>query len=276
MALDSYRRVVPSFWNDPDVRTLSQSAKLALLYYVTSPHGNMAGVYHCPTLYAAREIGMEEADLRDLIGHELAPFLVYDPDTEEVFVRAMARHQIEAHPKPGDKRLAGVTRLLLAIHSPDLLSRFLTEYAHWRLKIEAPSKPLRSPFEGVESKPEGASYTTPAPTPSPASAGTRNLGGEFGTWVDPFAAEWERLIGMASKPKLAAALWPLVQSHGMPQVYATWQGYLREGKGKPWVAVAHFVRTYKAIAERWALVSDAAGREAPIPDRPGCLSLEAA
>lgn len=95
-------------------------------------------------------------------------------------------------------------------------------------------------------------------------------------WVDPFAVEWERRIGMAPKPKIALLLRPLIERHGVPQVYAVWQGYVREAKGQKWGSPRHFAETYLAIRERWGTTSDTAGHEFPIPDQPGCLALEIA
>lgn len=92
-------------------------------------------------------------------------------------------------------------------------------------------------------------------------------------WVDRFASEWEALIGMASKPKLLLHLSPLVRDHGVPQVFAAWQGYLREGQGKPWVAVTHFANTYLAIRDRWSTTTDEAGKELRIPSEPGRLEV---
>jgi hypothetical protein len=103
--------------------------------------------------------------------------------------------------------------------------------------------------------------------------GEGTLGARPDAWVDRFAVEWEALIGMASKPKLLLHLSPLVRDHGVPQVFAAWQGYLREGQGKPWVAVTHFANTYLAIRDRWSTTTDEAGKELRIPSEPGRLEV---
>lgn len=96
---------------------------------------------------------------------------------------------------------------------------------------------------------------------------------EFGAWVDPFAVLWERTVGRPDKPKLGQVIWPLIERYGAPQVYATWDGYLREGRGQKWISVRHFAGTYLAIRDRWALQTDMAGVEAAIPDLPGDLDI---
>lgn len=160
MAGENYRRVVPTFWTDPDVkRKLTREQKLLLLYFCTSPHSNMIGVYYCPLAYASNEADLPVDDIRRALAGPLAGFVTYDEETEEVFVHALAKHNIgdelTAAGKNGkpDHRIAGVEKLLEAVHSPRLRRAFLTRYADaYRLTMplpdqrEAPSEPLASPL----------------------------------------------------------------------------------------------------------------------------------
>lgn len=93
-----------------------------------------------------------------------------------------------------------------------------------------------------------------------------------GGWVDVFAVEWEARIGMASKPKLAHGIEPLIRAHGIPQVFIAWRGYLRDldekGKGK-YASPTSFAERYLAHRREWSAVVDMNYAERPIPDLPG-------
>src|SRR5690606_21809933 len=132
-------------------RVLSAEQKALLLYFITSPHANMIGLYHCPLEYAAAEVGLDVDAVREWVAGPLSRFLSYDPATDEVLVHNYARHQIADTLKPEDKRMRRVVAELASIHSKDLVRRFLELYADWSIPFEAPSeapsKPLRRPFE---------------------------------------------------------------------------------------------------------------------------------
>ena len=152
MAGGDYSRVRRTFWTDPDIkRVLSAEQKALLLYFITSPHANMIGLYHCPLEYAAAEVGLDVDAVREWVAGPLSRFLSYDPATDEVLVHNYARHQIADTLKPEDKRMRRVVAELASIHSKDLVRRFLELYADWSIPFEAPSeapsKPLRRPFE---------------------------------------------------------------------------------------------------------------------------------
>ena len=295
MAAESYRRVVPSFWTDPDIKGLGPTERLLLLYFVTSPHSNMIGLYHCPLVYAARESNLPEADVNAAVVGPLAPFLTYDFGTEEVLVHAAGRHQVERQLKPNDKRLIGVKRLVEAAHSPDLVAAFLTRYSDWNLGIpvpevpetpspfEAPSKPLpdddKPPRRGRVHNIAGTGTVSGAgavadiapsapadqkePEPPPKSGAS--------TWLTEFGKYWERYVGQPNYPRMGKVLAPLRRQHGYRQVLATWIGYLGEDlgpDGKQFASVARFAETYTALARKHAYEVETDGTHVPIPDEP--------
>lgn len=172
MAGENYRRVVPSFWTDPDIKDLSLEDKALLLYFFTSPHSTMIGLYYCPLVYAANEVGLPVEAVAAAVAGSLRPFVQYDPATGEIFVRRSAFHQV-GELRGGDNRKAYVRRLLESTHSVVLKRAFLAEYANWDLSValpptpntpkkarkplpvvrEAPSKPLTKALPEVQEAP---------------------------------------------------------------------------------------------------------------------------
>lgn len=156
----SYAPVRTTFWTDPDVRTsLTPNAKLLLLYFISSPHSNMIGLYSCPLSYVARETGLDPEDVRFHTHVSLKPFLTYDEKTEEVFVHGAARHRLGSDElKDSDRRRGSVVRLFNACHSPYLRSLFAIAHSEWGMPpVSVPDgyKPLVLPI--AHSQPEGAS-----------------------------------------------------------------------------------------------------------------------
>lgn len=158
MPQQSYCRIAPTFWTDPDVkRRLDREEKLAALYFFTSPHGNMAGLYYVPLQYAAAETGFSVEQLEGMLKGALSPFVTYDFETEEILVHRAAKHQVGEQLKLKDKRTAGIVRILADTHSPRLVARFLELYAAW--------VPLLYPEGDTPPPPEGASKGLASPPP---------------------------------------------------------------------------------------------------------------
>lgn len=150
MAGGNYGRVRVTFWTDPDIkRKLTAEQKTLLLYYFSSPHGNMIGLYYCPPMFAADETGISVDRVREWTNGPLAPFVSYDEDTEEVFVRKLAEHQVGTELKDGDKRIPAVVKALREVHSKSLLREFLTTYVGWPLGITPPEAPPKGHRRGI-------------------------------------------------------------------------------------------------------------------------------
>lgn len=155
-----YGTVSPQFWIGKTGKALrgNTQAQLLALYLMTSPRANMIGVFHCPVLYMSYETGIPiegaSGALRSLIE---ADFCQFDEDTEEVFVKSMARFQIGDALSPADKRCVGVARELDKVCSSHLQRAFVAIYsvafnlpeqgaksAQDASPLQAPCKPLRS------------------------------------------------------------------------------------------------------------------------------------
>lgn len=191
MAGEAYGRIARTFWTDPEIRDLSNDEQRLLLYFFTSPHSNMIGLYRCPPAYAALETRLPQEFVLAALSGALTPYVLFDARTDEVFVRKLAVHQIGDGLKAGDKRVKAVRSLLEAVHSPALRTAFLDYYnSRFQLGIEAPSKPLASTIEApsmgitetvaAPSKPETeAEADSDAEQSSPSSSSARpGLSGE--------------------------------------------------------------------------------------------------
>lgn len=239
MAGENYRRIVPSFWTDPDIkRHLALEDKMLLLYYFTSPHSNMIGLYYCPIAYAAAETGLSAAAIKDSLAHQLAPFVTFDTETEEVLVHAAARHQIGAELQGEDHRKKAVRRLLEGSHSSRLKRAFLLKYATWNLGVlipedaGAPLEPLQSPLQAPTQAIAGAVAGTGTPqdlvvadatnghsvkpVPKLRSARAPPVGPP--DWVDQAVEIYAKEIGYVAHGVAGKQLKPVVARRGWPEV----------------------------------------------------------
>lgn len=157
MSYGEYVRLRTGFWSDPDVRrSVTIEQKALLLYYISSPHCNMVGIYWCPYTYVSMETGIPLEDVREWTQGPLARWVTYDEHTEEVFVHKAARHQIGEELKDGDKRRSVVRRLLASVHSPYLLAMWKETYSGWADDIPGDDPP-EDYNPRIEQSPDGAS-----------------------------------------------------------------------------------------------------------------------
>lgn len=253
MPVSHYCRIAPTFWTDPDVkRALDRDEKLLLLYYFTSPHTNMIGLYYAPFEYVAAETGLSVGKVRELTLNRLAGFTSYDEQTEEVLVHRAARHQIGDELKPGDNRVKAVRRILGDAHSTRLVRKFRTLFPRW--PDEA--------FEGVLSLPfqEGATKGLPSPSEAPpkpslnisiaeadAYTGTDTSSSSYpssGAHApegisppdDPDALASQAILvanrGMRDNPAIGTAVNPIAPGHASRQHVLEWLA-----AGVPWEAI---------------------------------------
>lgn len=135
MAKVVYRRFVPTFWNDPDVkRVLTRDQKTFLSYLFTNEHGHPCGIYRISLITILDELGFTPEESMGMFTGPVAPFATYDPVTEEVFVHAMAKHQIDEEGLHGkDKRIPWVEKQLTAVRAKHLVRAFRARYSAWNL-----------------------------------------------------------------------------------------------------------------------------------------------
>lgn len=151
-----YGKVSPRFWTGKTGKSFRGDAntQLLALYLMTSPHANMIGVYHCPIMYMAHEIGIDLEGASKALGRLIeSGFCTFDGEEEVVWVHEMAAHQIGEELSPNDKRVKGVQKQFASIAQSLIRRGFWERYrADFHLgelpdndsPIEAPSKPLAS------------------------------------------------------------------------------------------------------------------------------------
>lgn len=110
-----FTMVSPMLWKDKRFRSLkTDGAKLAMLYFITSPHQNSAGCYHLPDGYACADMGVSEADYKAFRKEVSdAGLIVFDDDTSEIYIVGW----FEDNPITNDNHFQGCERLINTIDS---------------------------------------------------------------------------------------------------------------------------------------------------------------
>lgn len=152
-----YGKVSHRFWTGEtgrQIRVLGLEARVVATYLVTCGSSNMIGLYYLPLTLLSHETGIPfEGALKALRSLSEADFAHYDEVDEVVFVPHMAKQQIAEQLSETDKQRQGVIALLKEYKKSKFIADFVALYGvdyHLTLEMfnQAPSKPLRSPFEG--------------------------------------------------------------------------------------------------------------------------------
>lgn len=127
-----YGKVTPQFWIGKTGKELRKSPEglIVAMYLITCPHAHMLGIFYVPVLYIATEtgLGMEGAS-KGLQSAIDAGFCSYDPVTEMVWVREMAKYQVATELKVTDNRCKGIQKDYEALPDNPFLSAFYDKYA---------------------------------------------------------------------------------------------------------------------------------------------------
>lgn len=160
-----FASIPPRVWQVDLKAVRGDLEALAVHYHLTtSGHANMLGLYYVPITYIAHEIGCPlEGASKGLLALVQAKICSYDFERELVWVHEMAADQIAPHLSPKDKRVKGVADQLSMLPMCPITLGFYRRYRipfhlydeinleEFELSmpddVEAPSKPLRSPFE---------------------------------------------------------------------------------------------------------------------------------
>lgn len=165
-----YAKVSPAFWTGDTgrlIRAAGRDAQVTAFYLLTCPSANMIGLYYLPLPTLCHETGLtSKGALKALQRVSEADFGLFDPPSEQVFVREMAHHQIGPSLAPADNRVKGVIKEWQAMHkSPfylDFWHRYRDAYhlpkptratvsdGRKQSPFEAPSKPGTGTGEGTE------------------------------------------------------------------------------------------------------------------------------
>ena len=54
--MSRYAKIETFIWHDDKFQRLTDDARMLFLYLLTSPHGNMCGMFYLPELYAASDL----------------------------------------------------------------------------------------------------------------------------------------------------------------------------------------------------------------------------
>jgi hypothetical protein len=174
-----YSKVSGQFWTGKTGKSLrgDMQAQLVAVYLMTSPHANMIGVFHCPIIYIAHEIGCPiEGATKGLKTLCEGGFCTYDEDTETVWVHEMAKFQIDEQLKPADRRVSGIQKLYENMPEGHIKTGFFEKYRESFLLVDncKNSKPLTSPLQ-APTKPEAGTGTETEIKTLPSPVGDNSL-----------------------------------------------------------------------------------------------------
>lgn len=144
----SHARIAETYWTDPKIRRLSPEGKLLFLYLLSNPHRHYSGIYYLPTGLIPIETGLKgDTVKKELSALTDSKILLYDAETETIFIRKMFRYQAGWGDglRLTDKQKIGAVNHLKSLHQTCLIDNFLKEYSNLNLKFETPSKPHRNP-----------------------------------------------------------------------------------------------------------------------------------
>lgn len=119
-----YRAIETSLWDDPKVRGLDSTAKLAFVYLLTNRYTHVSGIYVLSPVLPPHETGIPSPKW-DTLWHTLSGVGLarIDPKTDVIWVVKMFRHQGR-----GEKNQRSAAKHLATLHNSFLLRDFLLEY----------------------------------------------------------------------------------------------------------------------------------------------------
>lgn len=191
----TYRRVVTTFWTDPDLRKrkITRDQRLLLLYFFTNNHTNLAGLYWLPFSYAASESETRIEDVEAWVQGDLTPYVTYDLETQEILVHRLAWHNVGEDLKKRDNRVKAIERALGDAHSQMLVEKFLAVYSAWPIRLKNVAQPRHdegatpSPLPKPLRSPLGKDLGVAQPSPIPAQPFTKPVPEELAIQPPPSA-----------------------------------------------------------------------------------------
>jgi hypothetical protein len=144
-----YKTIDAAFWNDPDVRALSNEAKLLLMFLITNPDSHFTGLFYMRPYIPLNELNWEPAMLTAALA-ELSDtpidrgmhtgidthsthakqhyFIKFDTETTLIWVKSMLRHQCGDKPL-NSKQLKGVISHIRQFKPSPIVFDFLAYHA---------------------------------------------------------------------------------------------------------------------------------------------------
>lgn len=109
-----FSKVSPQLWGKKGFKALSDSGKLAMLYFLTCRHQTSAGCYHLPDGYASADLGWQVDQYKSARKElEDANFIVFDEDVSEVYICGW----FEDNPITNEKHQMGCERIIGMLES---------------------------------------------------------------------------------------------------------------------------------------------------------------
>lgn len=95
-----YQRIHSQMWADEKFRALSEQAKYLFIYILTSPHGNIIGIYVLPKQYIACDLEWSDKQLDKPFDELLASGLIlYDEKSRLICIKNQIKHNPIENPK---------------------------------------------------------------------------------------------------------------------------------------------------------------------------------
>jgi hypothetical protein len=226
---EPYGKTLEREWRDPEIRALSDRDYRILKYLESNEHRELGGIYYLAIPTAAHELGMRADDVELALFDRLSSFVLYDPRTEEVWVRQLAAINMDrAHddpippPKPekkgGDRRLPALQKSLRKVRSQFLLRAFLHHYAAWRDQVGIPIPPADDGLQlslvrGFDAPSHAPSKGHPPPSggaSKPIAVSSEQVTDSSSTTVD---SSNQPAAPIGSHKSEAGQLMPLVRKH---------------------------------------------------------------
>ena len=116
-----------SIWGDGWFRKLSPREKLLFIYLWTNSHKNMIAMYEIEIDQIAFEMKISEAEVLKAINN-LTPKVMFDPDTQMIWVVNHVRHQFMRTDNISPKIVTGIKKCLIAAKGHQFVTSFCKSY----------------------------------------------------------------------------------------------------------------------------------------------------
>ena len=172
VVLRDYSKVSGQFWIGKTGKSLrgDMQSQIVAMYLMTSPHSNMIGVFHCPSIYISHETGSPLEGATKAL-HRLCEggFCTYDDDSEMVWVHEMAKFQIGEVLKPTDNRVKDIQKQYANLPEGRIKTEFFNKYSvAYCLEND---KPLASPLQAPPKPEAGTEAGTGSETETTSASG---------------------------------------------------------------------------------------------------------
>ena len=142
-----YQKIESQIWNDEDFSTLSIETQRLFLYLLTSPHGNLIGLYVLKEGYACADLkAAPEALRRGLEALSEGDFIAYDYDNQVVWIKKFLKH----NPIVNQNQQKAMIREIEALPKTQLIQNFIKHNEDF---IQTLDEGLRRALEGATKGP---------------------------------------------------------------------------------------------------------------------------